>query len=142
MNKTQVHYTKPEERQWYVISAVDDTLGRVAARVAAVLRGKHKPTFSPHIDGGDFVIVTDVEKLRVTGKKLRQKIYYRHSGHPGHLKAEELKHLLERRPEEVMMRAVRGMLPHNRIGARMLKRLRLYQGSEHPHPAQQPMPLP
>lgn len=142
MNKTPTYYVKPEERRWYVISAAEDTLGRVAARVAAVLRGKHKATFSPHVDGGDFVIVTDAEKIRVTGKKLRQKIYYRHSGYPGHLKAEELRHLLARRPEEVMMRAVRGMLPHNRLGARMLKRLRVYRGAEHPHQAQQPAPLP
>jgi large subunit ribosomal protein L13 len=142
MNRTQVHYTKPEERRWYVISAADATLGRIAARVATVLRGKHRATFSPHTDGGDFVIVTDVERIRVTGDKPRQKLYYRHSGHPGHLKSEELRHLLERRPGEVMMRAVRGMLPHNRIGARMLKRLRVYTGSEHPHEAQQPLPLP
>ncbi len=142
MNKTQVHYTKPEERRWYVVSAADATLGRIAARVAAVLRGKHRATFSPHTDGGDFVIVTDVERIRVTGDKLRQKLYYRHSGHPGHLRSEELRHLLERRPGEVMMRAVRGMLPHNRVGARMLKRLRVYTGAEHPHQAQQPLPLP
>jgi len=142
MNKTLVHYTKPEERGWYVVSAADDTLGRVAARVAAVLRGKHKPTFSPHTDGGDFVIVTDAEKIRVTGSKLRQKLYYRHSGHPGHLRSEELRHLLARRPGEVMERAVRGMLPHNRVGARMIRRLRVYQGAEHPHAAQQPRPLP
>ncbi|MBM3472146.1 MAG: 50S ribosomal protein L13 [Armatimonadetes bacterium] len=142
MNKTQVQYAKPEDRRWYVVSAADDTLGRVAARVAAVLRGKHRATFTPHIDGGDFVIVTDAEKIRVTGDKLRQKLYYRHSGHPGHLRSEELRHLLERRPEEVMMRAVKGMLPHNRIGARMLKRLRVYRGEAHPHEAQQPAPLP
>ena len=142
MNKTQAHYAKPEERNWYVVSATDDTLGRVAARVAAVLRGKHKATFTPHTDGGDFVIVTDAEKIRVTGDKLRQKLYYRHSGHPGHLRSEELRHLLARRPEEVMMLAVKGMLPHNRIGARMLKRLRVYRGEAHPHEAQQPTPLP
>jgi large subunit ribosomal protein L13 len=142
MNKTQVHYAKPEERRWYVVSAADATLGRIASRIAAVLRGKHKATFSPHTDGGDFVVVTDVEKIRVTGAKLRQKVYYRHSGYPGGLKAEELRHLLERRPQEVMMRAVRGMLPHNRVGAKMLQRLRIYQGAEHPHAAQQPLPLP
>ena len=142
MNKTPVHYAKPEEHTWYVVSAADDTLGRVAARVAAVLRGKHKATFSPHIDGGDFVVVTDAEKIRVTGKKLRQKIYYRHTGYPGGLRAEELRHLLDRWPEEVMLRAVRGMLPHNRLGARVLRRLRIYQGAQHPHAAQQPKPLP
>jgi len=142
MNKTPVHYAKPEERRWYLVSAADDTLGRVAARVAAVLRGKHRATFTPHADGGDFVVVTDAEKIRVTGNKLRQKLYYRHSGHPGHLRSEELRHLLERRPEEVMMRAVKGMLPHNRIGAKMLKRLRVYRSEAHPHEAQQPVPLP
>ncbi|MGQ9730222.1 MAG: 50S ribosomal protein L13 [Candidatus Zipacnadales bacterium] len=142
MDKTPVHYTNPEERSWFVISAAEDTLGRVAARVAAVLRGKHKPTFSPHVDGGDFVIVTEAAKTRITGNKLRQKIYYRHSGYPGHLKSEELRHLLARRPEEVVIRAVRGMLPHNRLGRRMLKRLRVYAGTEHPHQAQRPQPLP
>jgi large subunit ribosomal protein L13 len=142
MEKTESYYTQPEDRGWYVVSATEQPLGRLAARVAAVLRGKHKPTFTPHTDGGDFVIVTDAEKLRLTGKKLRQKIYYRHSGYPGHLKAEEYRHFIERRPEAVIMKAVRGMLPHNRLGARMLKRLRVYKGSEHPHQPQQPAPLP
>lgn len=142
MDKTPSYYTKPEDREWYVVSAAEAPLGRLAARVAAVLRGKHKPTFTPHTDGGDFVIVTDAERLRLTGKKLRQKIHYRHSGYPGHLKAEEYRHLIARRPEAVVMKAVRGMLPHNRLGARMLKRLRVYTGPEHPHEAQQPTPLP
>ena len=142
MQKTQSYVVKPEDRKWYVISAADDSLGRVAARIAAILRGKHKPTFTPHVDGGDFVIVTDAERLRLTGKKPVQKIYYRHSGHPGHLRAEQYRHFIARRPEAVIMKAVRGMLPHNRIGADMLKRLRVYKGSEHPHAAQQPAPLP
>jgi large subunit ribosomal protein L13 len=142
MQKTPVSYVRPEDRRWYVVSASADTLGRVAARIATVLRGKHKPSFSPHTDNGDFVVVTEIERIRVTGKKLRQKIYYHHTGYPGHLKAEELRHLMARRPEEVIRRAVRGMLPHNRLGDRMIKRLRLYQGAEHPHVAQQPTPLP
>jgi large subunit ribosomal protein L13 len=142
MHQTLSFYTKPEERRWYVVSAAEASLGRLAARVAAVLRGKHKPTFTPHTDGGDFVIVTDAEKLRLTGKKPRQKIYYRHSGYPGHLKAEEYRHFIARRPEAVIMKAVRGMLPRNRLGARMLKRLRVYKGPDHPHQPQQPAPLP
>ncbi|HJN15066.1 MAG TPA: 50S ribosomal protein L13 [Armatimonadota bacterium] len=142
MQKTESYYTKPEERIWYTVSAAEAPLGRVAARIAAVLRGKHKPTFTPHTDGGDFVVVINAEGAYVTGKKDRQKIYYRHSGYAGHLKEEQFRHLHERRPEEVVMRAVKGMLPHNKLGARMLKRLRVYKGVEHPHDAQQPLPLP
>ena len=142
MHKTPSFYTKPEDREWFVVSAADAPLGLLAARIAAVLRGKHKPTFTPHTDGGDFVIVTDAEGIRLTGKKPLQKIYYRHSGYPGHLKAEEYRHFIARRPEAVIMKAVRGMLPHNRLGARMLKRLRVYKGPEHPHQPQQPAPLP
>lgn len=142
MHKTPSFYIKPEDREWFVVSAADAPLGRLAARIAAVLRGKHKPTFTPHTDGGDFVIVTDAESIRLTGKKPRQKMYYRHSGYPGHLKAEEYRHFIARRPEAVIMKAVRGMLPHNRLGARMLKRLRVYKGPEHPHQPQQPAPLP
>lgn len=142
MQNTESYYIQPEERNWYVVSAAEEPLGRLAARIAAVLRGKHRATFTPHTDGGDFVIVTDAEKLRLTGKKLRQKIYYRHSGYPGHLKAEEYRHFIARQPRAVIMKAVRGMLPHNRLGARMLKRLRVYKGPEHPHQPQQPTPLP
>lgn len=142
MQKTETYYTDPEDRKWFVVSAGQAPLGRVAARVAAVLRGKHRPTFTPHTDGGDFVVVTDAEKAYVTGKKARQKKYYRHTGYAGHLKEEEFRHLHERRPEEVVLRAVRGMLPHNKLGRRMIKRLRVYRGGEHPHEAQQPTPLP
>ena len=142
MQKTQSFTIKPEEREWFVVSAGDAPLGRLASRIAAILRGKHKPTFTPHVDGGDFVVVTDVEKIRLTGRKPVQKIHYRHSGWPGHLRAEEYRHFIARRPEAVIMKAVRGMLPHNRLGAVMLKRLRAYKGSAHPHEAQQPKPLP
>jgi large subunit ribosomal protein L13 len=142
MEKTQAYYRKPEEREWFVVSAGADSLGRLASRVAAVLRGKHRATFTPHVDGGDFVVVTDAERIRLTGKKPVQKIYYRHSGHPGHLSAEQYRHFIARRPEAVFLKAVKGMLPHNRLGAQMLKRLRVYRGPEHPHTAQQPRPLP
>ena len=142
MQKTQSFTAKPEERQWFVVSAAEDSLGRLASRIAAILRGKHKPTFTPHVDDGDFVIVTEAEKIRLTGKKPVQKLYYRHSGHPGHLRAEAYRHFIARRPEAVIEKAVRGMLPHNRLGAMMVKRLRVYRTAAHPHEAQQPKPLP
>ncbi len=134
---------KPDEvqREWWIVSAAGKPLGRLASRIAIILRGKHKPYYTPHVDCGDYVIVTDAEKVVLTGKKLRQKIYYRHTGYPGHLKAEEARHLLERAPERMIWLAVKGMLPKGPLGRRMLKKLKVYRGSEHPHQAQQPKPL-
>lgn len=129
------------ERSWYVVDARGETLGRLASRVAGVLRGKHKPGFAPHMDTGDFVIVVNAEKIRVTGKKLDQKMYHRHSGYPGGLKSMTLRQLLARRPTRVIRRAVQGMLPHNRLGRQMARKLKIYAGPEHPHQAQLPEPL-
>ncbi|HET6381719.1 MAG TPA: 50S ribosomal protein L13 [candidate division Zixibacteria bacterium] len=126
------------ERTWWVVDATDQTLGRLATRVATLLAGKHKPTYSPHLDTGDHVVVVNAEKIRVTGNKLTQKRYYRHSGYPGGLKEESLQALLARKPELVIERAVKGMLPQNRLGRAMIKKLKVYAGPEHPHQAQQP----
>ncbi len=127
------------ERQWWVVDAADQTLGRLATRIATLLEGKHKPTYSPHIDTGDHVVVVNASRIKVTGNKLLQKRYYRHSGYPGGLKEESLQRLMERKPELVIERAVKGMLPQNRIGRAMIKKLKVYGGSEHPHQAQQPV---
>src|SRR5512139_3570472 len=118
------------ERRWYVVDATDETLGRLASRIARVLEGKHKPTYTPNLDSGDHVIVLNAAK-----------VYARHSGYPQGYKEETLGHLLERRPEEVLRRAVKGMLPHNRLGAKQLRKLKIYAGPDHPHQAQQPEPL-
>jgi large subunit ribosomal protein L13 len=126
------------ERRWWVVDARDQTLGRLATRIAVLLEGKHKPIYSPHLDTGDHVVVVNAEKVRVTGNKLRQKSYYRHSNYPGGLKAETLETLLGRKPELVIERAVKGMLPQNRIGRAMFRKLKVYRGAEHPHAAQQP----
>jgi large subunit ribosomal protein L13 len=126
------------ERRWWVVDARDQTLGRLATRIAILLEGKHKPMYSPHLDTGDHVVVVNAEKVRVTGNKLRQKTYYRHSNYPGGLKAETLETLLGRKPELVIERAVKGMLPQNRIGRAMFRKLKVYRGAEHPHAAQQP----
>ncbi|HEY7462817.1 MAG TPA: 50S ribosomal protein L13 [Candidatus Limnocylindria bacterium] len=126
------------ERQWWVVDASDQTLGRLATRIATLLEGKHKPIYSPHIDTGDHVVVVNAGKVKVTGNKLVQKRYYRHSGYPGGLKEESLQALLGRKPELVIERAVKGMLPQNRLGRAMIKKLKVYSGSEHPHQAQQP----
>lgn len=126
------------ERRWWVVDARDQTLGRLATRIAVLLEGKHKPIYSPHLDTGDHVVVVNAEKVRVTGNKLRQKTYYRHSNYPGGLKAETLETLLGRKPELVIERAVKGMLPQNRIGRAMFRKLKVYRGAEHPHAAQQP----
>ncbi len=130
------------ERQWYVVDADGQTLGRLATRVADTLRGKRKPTFTPHVDTGDFVVVVNAEKVAVTGAKLRQKRYYRHSGYPGGLRSRTLAEQLERRPPEVIRSAVKGMLPRNRLGRAQLGKLKVYAGPAHPHEAQQPKPLP
>jgi large subunit ribosomal protein L13 len=130
------------DRKWYVVDARDETLGRIATRIATVLRGKHKPLYSPHLDVGDFVVVVNADKVHVTGKKLDQKIYYRHSGYPGGLKTMTLRRQLAQHPTRVIRSAVWGMLPHNRLGRAMFRKLRVYAGEEHPHEAQNPQALP
>jgi large subunit ribosomal protein L13 len=128
------------EARWYVIDAENMVLGRLASQVATILRGKHKPTFTPHMNGGDFVIVVNAEKVAVTGNRLDQKLYYRHSQYPGGLKIETLRQALERHPERVIERAVKGMLPRNRLGEDIRLRLKVYAGPTHPHQAQKPEP--
>lgn len=128
------------EHQWYLIDADGMVLGRLASQIAQILRGKHKPAFTPHMNGGDFVIVINASKIAVTGNRLDQKMYYRHSQYPGGFKQESLRHLLARKPEAVIERAVRGMLPHNRLGDDILAHLKVYGGAHHPHKAQQPIP--
>ena len=139
--KTYTAKTSEIQREWRVVDADGATLGRLATEVAAILRGKHRATFTPHLDTGDPVIVVNAAKIRVTGKKLQDKLYIRHSGYPGGFKAENLEKLLARRPEEVIRRAVRGMLPQNRLGEKMIRKLHVYAGSDHPHAAQKPQPL-
>lgn len=126
------------ERKWYVIDASGQTLGRLASEVASILRGKHKPTYTPHVDTGDFVIVINADKIVLTGNKLDQKKYRRHSGYPGGLKEMTYRNLLDKRPEKAIEVAVKGMLPHNRLGRKMFTKLKVYRGSEHPHQAQKP----
>jgi large subunit ribosomal protein L13 len=134
---------KPGEvsRRWYVVDAEGQTLGRLATRIADTLRGKNKPQYTPHVDTGDFVVVVNAEKIHVTGNKLDQKLYYRHSGYPGGLKERTLREQLERRPTEVLRKAVKGMLPKNRLAAKQLTKLKIYAGPEHPHGPQNPQPL-
>jgi large subunit ribosomal protein L13 len=124
--------------QWWVVDAQDAVLGRLASQVAARLRGKHKPLFTPHVDMGDWVIVVNAEKVKLTGRKWDQKIYYRHSGYIGGLKEITAKKLLEKRPEDIVRFAVKGMLPKNRLGRKLFKKLKVYTGADHPHAAQQP----
>ena len=129
------------ERRWYVVDATDETLGRLASRIARVLEGKHKPEYQPNLDSGDHVIVLNAKHVAVTRDKLESKIYHRHSGYPQGYKEETLGHLLERRPEEVIRRAVKGMLPRNKLGVQQLRKLKVYAGPEHPHEAQRPTTL-
>ena len=129
------------ERHWYVVDAESKTLGRLATQIADVLRGKRKPAYTAHVDTGDFVIVVNAEKIHVTGQKLDQKLYYKHSGYPGGLHSRTLREQLERRPEEVLRRAVRGMLPKNKLASAQLRKLKIYAGPEHPHAAQNPEPM-
>jgi large subunit ribosomal protein L13 len=129
------------DRHWFVVDATDQTLGRLASRIARVLEGKHKPTYTPNLDSGDHVIVLNARRIAVTSDKLESKLYIRHSGYPQGLKQETLGHLLDRRPEEVIRRAVRGMLPRTKLGAQQLRKLKVYAGSDHPHQAQRPEPL-
>jgi large subunit ribosomal protein L13 len=141
VEKTYVTKREDVEREWYVVDASGQTLGRLATRVAHVLRGKHKPVYSPSVDTGDYVIVVNAERIHVTGRKLDQKMYYRYSGYPGGLKEITLRSLLQKHPTRVVEHAVRGMLPKNRLGRRMFKKLKVYAGPDHPHAAQQPKPL-
>ena len=135
---------KPSETttRWWVVDAADQTLGRLSTRVASLLRGKHRVLFTPHADNGDFVVVVNAEKVAVTGSKLDTKIYYRHSGYPGGIKQRTLREQLERRPTEVIRKAVKGMLPRNRLARRQITKLKVYAGPAHPHEAQNPQPLP
>ena len=139
----KTYTAKPGEiaREWYVVDAEGKTLGRLATQIADTLRGKRKPEYTPHIDTGDFVVVVNAEKIQVTGNKLDQKRYYRHSGYPGGLRSRTLREQLDRRPEEVLRRAVKGMLPKNRLAAAQLRKLKVYAGPEHPHAAQAPKEL-
>ena len=127
--------------KWYIVDASDAVLGRLATTVAARLRGKHNPLFTPHVDTGDFVIVINAEKIRLTGKKWVQKLYHRHTGYIGGLKTTSARELLEKRPEELVRRAVKGMLPKNKLGSQLYTKLKVYKGSDHPHQAQVPEPL-
>ncbi|MFN2109898.1 MAG: 50S ribosomal protein L13 [Anaerolineae bacterium] len=147
MKQARIHKTfvaKPAdiERVWYVVDATDLTLGRLATQIASVLRGKHKPEYTPHEDVGDFVVVVNAEKVQVTGRKLDQKQYYHHTGYPGGIKSITLRKQLQKHPERVIEHAVRGMLPHGPLGRRQFKKLKVYAGPEHPHQAQSPKPLP
>jgi large subunit ribosomal protein L13 len=140
---TRTYSAKPADitRKWYVVDANGKTLGHLAVQVAIVLRGKHKPTFTPHMDTGDHVIVVNAEKIHLTGNKVRTKTYYRHSGYPGGLKAETAKDVLARKPSEVVERAIKGMLPKNPLGKQMARKLNVYAGPTHPHQAQRPEAL-
>ncbi|HYC06643.1 MAG TPA: 50S ribosomal protein L13 [Candidatus Binatia bacterium] len=142
MNAKTYTLTEGEiDRRWYVVDATDQTLGRLASRVARVLEGKHKPTWTPNLDSGDHVIVINASRIAVTSDKLESKVYARHSGYPQGYKEETLGHLLARRPEEVVRKAVKGMLPRNRLGAQQIRKLKIYAGTDHPHQAQRPEPL-
>jgi large subunit ribosomal protein L13 len=139
----KTYSAKPGEvaREWYLVDAEGQTLGRLATQIADTLRGKRKPQFTPHVDTGDFVIVVNADKIRVTGNMLDQKMYHRHSGYPGGLRTRSLREQLDRRPTEVIRTAVRGMLPKNRLARRQLVKLKVYAGPEHPHQSQNPKPL-
>jgi large subunit ribosomal protein L13 len=141
MMKTYSPRARDVQRTWFVVDAEDAVLGRLASEVAHILRGKHKPTFAPHMDMGDHVIVVNAAKVRVTGQKASDKIYYHHSQYPGGLRGVHYERVAEERPERLVERAVRGMLPRNRLGRKMAKKLAVYAGPEHPHAAQTPVPL-
>lgn len=140
MNKTYSPKPSDIERAWHLVDATDLPLGRLASEVASLLRGKHKPGFAPHLDCGDFVVVVNAERVAVTSNKSQTKIYYRHSGYPGGIKAESYERLLARRPEAIVERAVTGMLPKNKLGRQMARKLKVYAGPDHPHAAQGPKP--
>ncbi len=141
MNKTSVPSIDSIDRQWYLVDAENQTLGRLATEVASVLRGKNKASYTPHLDTGDFVVVVNADKVRVSGSKPQQKLYRRHSGRPGGMKVETFAHLQERLPERIVEKAIKGMLPHNALGRQMFRKLKVYKGADHPHSAQQPQPL-
>ncbi|EGV52130.1 50S ribosomal protein L13 [endosymbiont of Riftia pachyptila (vent Ph05)] len=134
---------KPDEvrRNWYLIDATDKTLGRLSSEIARRLRGKHKPEYTPHVDTGDYIVVVNAEKIRVTGNKLKDKMYHHHTGYIGNLKSISLEKLLQKAPERAIEHAVKGMMPKNTLGRAMFKKLRVFAGPEHPHQAQQPQPL-
>lgn len=129
------------ERSWYVVDADGKTLGRLASQIAHVLRGKHKPTYSPHMDVGDHIVVINAEKIRVTGRKAEQKVYYRHTGHPGGLRTTTYEDMMDKHPDRILRTAIKGMMPNNVLGRQMFKKLRIYAGAEHGHTAQQPQVL-
>ncbi|MCK5904632.1 MAG: 50S ribosomal protein L13 [Gammaproteobacteria bacterium] len=129
------------DRNWYLVDAQNKTLGRLSTEIASRLRGKHKPIYTPHVDTGDYIVVVNASKIRVTGKKLTDKIYYKHTGYIGNLKSENLETMLKKYPERVLMKSVRGMLPKSKLGNAMIKKLRVFAGPEHTHIAQQPEPL-
>ena len=139
--KTYTVRVEDIEREWFLVNAEGKTLGRLASEIAQVLRGKHKPVYTPHLDCGDYVVVVNAEKVQVTGRKLDQKMYYHHTGYPGGIKSISLRNQLQKHPERVLQAAVRGMLPRNRLGRKMLKKLKVYAGDSHPHRAQQPKVL-
>ncbi len=139
--KTPLPKVNEIEKKWYVVDATDKVLGRLATQIALRLRGKHRPDFTPHLDTGDFIIVINAEKVRLTGRKLDQKMYHKHSGYLGGLKSMTARQMLEKKPEEVIRLAVRRMLPKNKLARHQLKKLKVYRGSEHPHEAQTPEPL-
>lgn len=141
MNKTPVPSIDSLDRQWYLVDAADQTLGRLASEVASVLRGKTKPCYTPHLDTGDFVVIINAERIRVSGNKPTQKLYRRHSGRPGGMKTETFAHLQARIPERIVEKAVKGMLPHNTLGRQLFRKLKVYKGSDHPHAAQNPQVL-
>lgn len=139
--KTYVANSTDRDRRWLVVDAEGQTLGRLATRIADALRGKRKPEYTPHVDTGDFVIVVNAEKIAVTGNKMTEKMYRRHTGYPGGLRERTLAEMLEQRPEEVIRKAVKGMLPRNRLGRRQITKLKVYAGPSHPHSAQKPEPM-
>ena len=140
--KTQYAKKEDVEHKWFVVDADDKVLGRLATKIATYLRGKHKPVFTPSVDTGDFVIVVNAEKIKLTGRKLDGKIYYWHTGFPGGIKSETARERMEKKPEEIIRDAVWGMLPKNRLGRAIFKKLKVYKGSEHPHEAQKPEVMP
>ncbi len=143
MKTFKTYMARPADikRNWYVVDAEGKVLGRLAAEIATIIRGKHKPQFTPHMDTGDFVVVINAEKVKLTGKKREQKTYYWHTSHPGGLRKQTVDRLLEKKPEEVIRRAVWGMMPKNALGRNQMKKLKIYAGPEHPHTAQMPEPL-